>query len=129
MPTTRADSWRELYRCDDLLRARAVATCIASMEFDVRLEACHRPTRDSRNCVACDDAACDDQFPGPFVIEVPDDHYLDLAEVLAEIIDEQAKFDDQLERRRSHHQRVAVCAVVVAGVVETVLMLLLIDAG
>jgi hypothetical protein len=34
---TAANPWRELYRCDDLRQARAVATCIAAMEFDVRL--------------------------------------------------------------------------------------------
>src|SRR2546426_4000189 len=94
------DDWRELYRCNDLLAARAVTTSIAAMEFDVRLRG-----RDDPHALDHDPLAfrpCD--FPGPYIIEVPQQHWGDLAQVLDQIIDEQAEFDALLAARKTQHQ-------------------------
>jgi hypothetical protein len=104
-------TWRELYRCNDLRQARAVATCIAAMEFDVRL---HSASSIRRGDGLDDDA----EFRGPFVIEVPVEHWPDLAGVLVEIIQEQREFDEWIELRSQRRQLKIVLILGAAGVVE-----------
>lgn len=130
--------WRELYRCENLLQARAVATSIAAMEFDVRLttlgplELEHENNVDkphSSTSSAADESLADvpDDLPGPYVVEVPELHWPDLAEVLSEIIAEQAEFDEWLELRR--HRRSAQFFVVLGatGVVHGLAIWQLLD--
>ena len=94
-------TWRELYRCDDLRQARALAACIGAMEFDVRL--CSAPMS------VIDDAGEDGQIRGPHVIEVHDSTWPQLADVLLEILAEQQEFDEMLEwRRQRHHARLVI---------------------
>jgi hypothetical protein len=115
-------TWRELYRCNDLRQARAVATTIAAMEFDVRLASASIEARmnDERHETPADDSpshpgACnritafinsndEDELPGPYVIEVPDSTWPQLADVLFEIIAEQQEFDQMLEWRRERNR-------------------------
>ena len=75
-------SWRELCRFDDPLLARAVATAIEAMEFDVVLRGADSPP-----------AAQDAAQPGrpPYVVQVVASEWGDLADVLEEIIDELSK--------------------------------------
>ena len=109
-----AEPWRELYRCDDLLQARAVATSIAGMEFDVRMRAL--------GSQSLDDVELDDQVgDGPFVIEVRPLDWTHLVDVLAEIIDEQAEFDAQVVARRDQSVRRARVMLMTVAVVMAAL--------
>jgi len=74
-------AWCELYRCTDETEARAITTTIAAMEFDVRLH----------------DLGSGDG--GPFVIETRAEDWSGLADVLDQIVDEQARFDQSIARR------------------------------
>ncbi len=97
--------FRELCRIDDPVIARAVATSIAAMEFDVRLHAPH----DGR---------------APHVIEVESLHYADLDDVLEEIVTEQVEFDRLLaERRRAHQPRLVVVVIALTGAADLLLLL------
>ena len=110
----RSDTWRELYRCDDLKLARAVATTIAAMEFDVRLCSIHPAAGDS-----ADDK---DEVPGPHVIEVPSNVFVQLAGVLSEIIDEQREFDATIEWRRDRRRARIVVILTVTTAAEVALI-------
>jgi hypothetical protein len=112
-------SWRELCRFNDPLLARAVATSIAAMEFDVRLRATDGPgsaraaSRDGRH---------------PYAVQVIASEWGELADVLDEIIDEQREFDRMLAQRRvaGRHSRI-VTTITLAGAADLVLLLALID--
>lgn len=121
--TIETGTWCELFRCDDLLQARAVATCVAAMEFDVRLisAAAIRP-----GSKAAPDH--DVEFPGPYVIEVPAEHWRDLSSVLREIIDEQREFDDYLASRHQRRQFKLLLVLSATGVVEVLVIWRLINA-
>ncbi len=110
-------SWCELCRFEDLLLARAVATSIAAMEFDVRLNAPDRGTDD-------------DAHPGrpPYVIQVGRGAWNELADVLDEIIDEQQEFDRRLAAPRTtgRHARI-VTVITLTGAADVLLLLGLID--
>ncbi len=100
-------AWRELFRCEDLRLARAVATTIAAMEFDVRLSSINPAAWESgtdrrQGCEA--GASCDRHIPGPHVIEVPVEAWPQLVDVLGEIVDEQREFDEMLELRDERHR-------------------------
>ncbi|MHC5022444.1 MAG: hypothetical protein ACYTGG_00840 [Planctomycetota bacterium] len=81
-------AWRDLYRCECPVRARAVATSIASMQFDVRL-------------LGDDGRDINDGWPEnvTFIVRVPESDWDQLAAVLDEIIAEQEDFDDFLRDR------------------------------
>ncbi len=101
-------SWRELCRFDDAALARAVATSIASMEYDVRLS----------------------PHPGrtPFIVEVIDAEWADLADVLEEIIDEQIEFDRLVDDRRAGTRHARIVAVItLTGAAEILLLLAIAD--
>ena len=115
-----SEAWRELYRCENLVQARAVATCIAAMEFDVRLSSAAL----SRHSAATGD---DEDFPGPYVVEVPMEHWSDLADVLLEIVREQQEFDEMLEMRAHRRQLQVVLILGAAGVVEVLAIWHLLD--
>lgn len=108
--------WRELFRSDDLTAARSVLVSIASMEFEVRLRAIGRAPREvPSRLFARDRLGNDDQSEhAPFVVEVLADDWRELADVLDQIVDEQASFDRRLERRQ--RERVFVAAVIMLGV-------------
>ena len=109
-----AEQWRELYRCKDLLQARAVATSIAGMEFDVRM----RAVGDH----ALDDLELDEHpMDGPFVIEVRPLDWTHLVDVLTEIIAEQAEFDAQVMARRDQSLRRARMMLMTVAVVVAAL--------
>ena len=111
--------WHELCRFDDVVLARAVATSIAAMEFDVRICASGHPA-------GTDDA----DHPGrpPYVVEVAPGELTDLAEVLDEIIDEQQEFDRILAERRVSGGRACLVAVVgLTGAVDLLVVLALLD--
>jgi hypothetical protein len=98
--------WRRLHRCEDLRGARAVATSIAAMEFEVRV-------RDLISGVLVD--VVDDELTGPFAIEVRGADWADLADVLDELIDEQETFDafvDGWHARSTRAMRIVLAAVV-----------------
>ncbi|MHC5002093.1 MAG: hypothetical protein ACYTJ0_03135 [Planctomycetota bacterium] len=113
------ESWRALYRCDDLNKARTVATCLAAMEYDVELHGLCGPVEietDSAGCFA------------PFEVRVPATDWASLAEVLDEIIEEQEQFDElvgSLEQRVSQAERrllvtmiIVVSTLAVAGAID-----------
>jgi hypothetical protein len=102
--------WRELHRSNDPLAARAVATAIAAMEFDVR----------TRGVDESDDESSDLESAGPFVIEVPSEHWFALADVLGEIIDEQREFDEALVRRADARRSRIVLVLGIATFAELV---------
>ncbi|MHC4083428.1 MAG: hypothetical protein ACYSU2_19120 [Planctomycetota bacterium] len=112
-------SWRELCRFDDPLLARAVATSIEAMEFDVLLRPAGTPS-------GTGDAAP----PGrpPYVVQVVASEWGDLVEVLDEIITEQQEFDRMLLQRRAacRHSRI-VTVIALTGAAELILMLALTD--
>ena len=85
-------SWRELCRFDDPLLARAVATSIEAMEFDVLLRAADSPPGG--------DEASSSGRP-PYVVQVVASEWGDLADVLEEIIAEQQEFDRMVIRHRA----------------------------
>jgi hypothetical protein len=112
--------WRELYRCDDLLQARAVATSVAAMEFEVRL------TGLDSDHDQPDEA--DSDFPGPYLIEVPDQHWPVLADVLDEIIDEQREFDEALQIRTQRRRTQTMLVMGAAGAAELAIIWRLLEA-
>lgn len=148
----RASDWRELFRSDDLRLARAVATSIAAMEFDVRLRsAAHavesgdddaagdtiaavdlsEPRFSPHGATAFQHAACpctDDCVVGPHVIDVPADAWLSLHGILSEIIDEQREFDQMLEERRERNRTTLVVVLSITAAAEVVLIWRLLDA-
>ncbi len=104
-------------RFDDLLQARAVATSIASMEFDVRLCAFGSPSRSD-----------DESHPGrpPYVVQVDNGDVRDLAGVLDEIIEEQREFDRMLADRGRMVRPVRIVTVItLTGAAELALLLAL----
>lgn len=126
-------AWRELFRCDDLKLARAVATSIAAMEFDVRVCSINPAAwvcadndvdHKSSSCSRDDDCV----IPGPHVIEVPASVWPQLAGVLGEIIDEQREFDELLELRRERHRTRLVIVLSVTTAAEVLLIWRLLDA-
>ena len=103
-----SEDWRELYRTNDLSQARAVATAVGAMEFDVQLRAVGRD-------LSTDDA----DSPGnpPYVVDVRSEDLDQLRPVLDQIIDEQREFDERLaakSKRKLRHQRI-VLALVLLG--------------
>jgi len=145
--------WRELYRCDDLRQARAVATCVAAMEFDVRLcSAAPETDHDGDDVVtrspgmampgrpdatvhfgaasfhpcACNRLSAfareDDDLPGPYVVEVPQSTWPQLADVLLEIIAEQRDFDQMLELRREQNRVKLVLVLSITTAAEVFLI-------
>ena len=109
--------WCELCRFDDLLLARAVATSIASMEFDVRL------------CAFGSTSRSDDESPPgrpPYVVQVDNVNVRELAEVLDEIIEEQREFDRMLADRGRNVRPVRIVTVItLTGAAELALFLVL----
>ena len=106
-------SWRVLYAGEGLARARAIATVIEAMEFEVRL--C-----DVATDLPVEALEADLDKDGVYRIEARGEDWSDLAEVLEQIIAEQSDFDALLERRdRSvlSAQRVVLGVVVVAVIV------------
>ena len=111
--------WCELCRFDDLALARAVATSIASMEFDVRLCA-----------IGCTTRPVDEPDHGcpPYIVQVDDVDVRDLADVLDEIIDEQREFDRMLAGRSRAVRPIRIMTVVtLTGAAELALILALMD--
>ena len=117
----RAETWRELYRCDDLKLARAVATTVAAMEFDVRLCSIH-PAAGGVDADESDANQREVDIPGPHVIEVPAPHLRQLAAVLGEIIEEQREFDATIEWRRDRRRARIVVILSVTTAAEVALI-------
>jgi hypothetical protein len=107
------EQWRELYRTDDLLRARAVATSIAAMEFEVHLIGADE--RDDQALTEEPQPAPAD-FSGPFIIQVRHEDFSTLNDALDEIVREQEDFDVDVEAKK--HPRASV------GYVITVILVL-----
>lgn len=95
------ETWRELYRTNDLSLAHTIATCIEGMEFDVRL-------RDSLGRVidASEDSA-GAKLQAPYGIDVPQDQWSALREIVNELIQEQMEFDTKVAADRARATRVA----------------------
>ncbi|MCZ6835989.1 MAG: hypothetical protein O7G85_09470 [Planctomycetota bacterium] len=106
--------WRELYRCEDLSQVSMVHTCLLSMEYDVAL---------------LDGAGRQGPFPddsnhaGPYVIQVPSEHWPELNEVLYSIIEEQMEFDvylaawpERANRWKRHFLLVLVAIVTILAI-------------
>lgn len=88
-------AWRALYRCDDLLQARAVATSIAAMEFDAQIRCANGNLEHSDR-----EGHVNVDFPGPYSVEVVDQDWPELVGALDEIVGEQAEFDQRIQRRQ-----------------------------
>ena len=90
-------SWSTLYECDDPERARMLATCVAAMEYEVRID--------------------DPDGEGPrFVVQVSEDDFPHLVEIVDEILDEQEQFDEFLDRWRvtaSRRERKLLVAIII----------------
>ena len=105
--------WRELYRTNDPALAHTVATCIEGMEFDVRVrDALGRVIDGTREqeSDATTPAAADlrqASLKPPFAIDVDENEWDELREVLQELIAEQTEFDRKLEVARLRSARVA----------------------
>ena len=104
------DTWAELFHSEDLNRVNMVATCLAAMEFDVRLGcAGHRQPKcgGAKGC-----------HP-PYVIQVPADDFPHLVELLDEIIDEQEQFDHFIDswhtRARNGERRLLIALIIIVG--------------
>jgi hypothetical protein len=116
-----AEEWNELHHCADVDEARRIATTIAAMGFEVRV-------RDLGEGGTLLDGAEKGDAVGPFALETPADQHADLAEVLGEIIDEQAAFDAALaarDRRRDTQGRWLlwlILAVAAASVVAVLVV-------
>ena len=114
--------WQELCRFDDLMLARAVATSIAAMEFDVCLCAAGDPHAAGDDDGRVDDGA--DPLRPPYVVQVSPGSWHQLAAVLDEIIDEQQEFDRQVAQHQATSRRAHIVAVIsLAGVGELILHL------
>lgn len=116
MPTE-TTTWRELFRSDDLTLTQSVLVSVLSMEFEARLRALGTPPRATVGGARSND---DDESVGsaPFVIEVRDQDWYELAEVLDQIVDEQESFDRDVEHRQRERMLVGavfLLAVVAAG--------------
>lgn len=110
--------WRELFRSNDLAPARSVLVSIASMEFEVRLrslDASRRTTAPVENASSAPANEFDADDRGPFIVEVQDRDWAELADVIDQIVDEQEAFDEELDRH--HHERKLIMAALVLGVV------------
>ncbi len=109
-------SWCELCRFDDPCLARAVATSIAAMEFDVRLDPGGLHAADTRS------------GSPTFVVEVFTTDWHELADVLNEIVDEQQEFDRWLADRQtvSRHARL-VTVITLTGAADLLLLLGLLE--
>lgn len=102
--------WRELMRCDDARLANIVTITIASMEFDVR-------------CIAVDlDETAMRRLPAPqpYTIEVLENDWHDLTNVLHDLIAEQLEFDALLDCRdisigRNQRRMLFALAVIVGA--------------
>src|SRR5262245_51405767 len=95
--------WRQLARFDDPGLASAVATTIAAMEFEVRLE-------------------------DPTIVEVLEHDQADLADVLEEIVAEQQEFDRLLEEKRRSAERAGIILLLVlSGAADVVVLLTALD--
>lgn len=104
--------WRELCRFKDPQLARAVATSVASMEFEVRLS----PDEPS------------ELGTPPFIVQVDDDDWATLKDVLDEIIDEQREFDQLFEMHHVKRSRQRIVIILtLAGVAEALVILGLIE--
>ncbi len=99
------DSWRALYETADRRLAQTLLTCIAAMEFEVRLARFGDPVDlesgqdDSNDRIDPDEVAL-------FEVQVLDTDYSPLAEVIEEIIEEQEQFDEFIVRWREDATRV-----------------------
>lgn len=108
--------WYELYRNNDALLARSVATSIASMAFDVRL-------LDRRGIEIEPGTEITDDVEPPFAVLVLDADAATLVEVLPEIIAEQTDFDDlmlQYERTLGRRRRsLLIVLIAIVAVLST----------
>lgn len=113
--------WRELCRFDDPQLARAVATSIASMEFEVRL-------RDNDRFAEQDNDEPTDLTAPPCIVQVDDSDWATLTDILDEIIDEQIQFDQLFEMHHVKYRRQRIVIILtLAGVVEALVILGLIE--
>ncbi|MCH7603316.1 MAG: hypothetical protein IIB54_11170 [Planctomycetes bacterium] len=102
-------SWRELYRSNDLHEASMIATCIAAMEFEVVLSDATGQHIDKPS---------PHQSRPPFIVKVTSACWAQLNDVLEEIIEEQMQFDSYLSSwhetaaRWEKHMLVLLIAIV-----------------
>lgn len=112
------NDWRAIYRSSDPDRVRKLITSLGAMEFDVRC------TNSSGNALQSDD----EQFGSPpYVVEVSEADWPELAGLVDEIINEQDEFDAMLDARDhlSHRKRrllllliIIVAALATLGLIE-----------
>ncbi len=102
--------WRELYRTNDPSLAHMLATCIEGMEFDVRVHDALGRVLDGTQERATGEFVDPSQprplFKRPFVIDVREEDWAALRDVLTELIAEQTEFDEKLEAQRQRAARV-----------------------
>jgi hypothetical protein len=112
-------SWRELCRFDDPMLARAVATALEAMEFDVHLRGAGHPP-------GAEETA--DFGRPPYVVQVVASEWADLTDVLEEIIAEQQEFDHMvIGHRAAGRHSLIVTVITLTGAAELLLILALLD--
>jgi len=87
--------WSVLRRCDDPQQARMIRTCLSAMGFETRLVV-------NGNIL---DNAGDAPLSSSPVVEVPESSWADLNDVLDELLEEQASFDENIRQRNRNHRR------------------------
>ena len=120
-PSTPGERWRELFRTNDAGEALSILTSIAAMEFDARCAgACH--------AVAGADAGTDDADPDlgepPYVVEVREEDWPDLREVLNSLREEQEEFEGEYNARQTRKRRCERWMMVVVALGALITMLL-----
>ena len=106
--------WRELVRGEDLGQVAAIATSIESMEYEARV-------------VDVGHSSVTSSSEGPFIVQVRAHEWGELTEVLDQIIDEQATFDERLDARDTrviHARRVFLMVMIVIVAVLALLGIL-----
>jgi hypothetical protein len=104
------DSWRDLYRSDDLHLVRTVATCLEAMAFETRIQTPGGPRPD--------------RVVTPHVVQVSTEDWESLVEVLPELIAEQQEFDEFLrcwhQRSGRSERRLLVAMIVIVGTLAVI---------
>ena len=115
--------WRELHRTGDPDEAQTLLTTIRAMEFPVRCRGIGAAPRDQPT-----PSELLDGWP-PFVIEVHPDHWVDLHEVLNDLMEEQRAFDQRVAERDAKSERFQRIWTIVAAIILCAVALLAIAIG
>lgn len=107
------NDWRAIYRSSDTDKVRKLITSLAAMEFDVRC------TNSSGSSIQCHD----EQFgSSPYLVEVAEEDWPELAGLVDEIISEQDEFDAMLDAREHlghRKRRLLILLIIIVAALAT----------